>query len=216
MKVSTKCGSGALVDITRFGLEKEPLPQESIAAGADLVCFSGDKLIGGPQCGIIIGRRELIAKIKKHPFARMLRVDKLILASLFATLELFLSEKRLLAEHPVYRMLGADPAGLRARAERVAAALAAAGVAAEVIDCQSQVGSGAVPAQQLPSCGIRINPEGSAAAAVRALRHADPAIVLRIEDNMLICDMRTVQINEDETLAEIIAKTLKHQGADHD
>ncbi len=147
-------GSGALVDLAPYGLRPEPLVQASVRAGADVVCFSGDKLIGGPQCGIIVGKDEWIRKIRKNPLARAFRCGKLSLAALEATLKLFLAPERLPERHPIYRMLALSPDELGRRARKLAAALRKSlpgSVSLSVEDGESQVGSGAVPVETLPS-----------------------------------------------------------------
>ncbi|RPJ01349.1 MAG: L-seryl-tRNA(Sec) selenium transferase, partial [Candidatus Aminicenantes bacterium] len=147
-------GSGALVDLARFGLATEPLVQASVRAGADIVCFSGDKLIGGPQSGLIVGRSDWVRKIRKNPLARAFRCGKLTLAALESTLKLFLAPDTLTGRHPIYRMLALTPDELGRRADALAGSLRKAlpaTIAVSVEDGASQVGSGAVPVETLPS-----------------------------------------------------------------
>ena len=155
-------GSGTLIDLECFGLPHEPTVQEALAAGADLVTFSGDKLLGGPQAGIVAGRADLVERIRKNPMHRAFRLDKLRIAALDATLALYNRPETLAETVPTLRWLARPPADIRAVAERVAAELAAAtpkGWRVEVADCLSQIGSGALPAEALPSVAVRLMPE---------------------------------------------------------
>jgi L-seryl-tRNA(Ser) seleniumtransferase len=193
-------GSGALVDLQRWGLPHEPMPQESIAAGADLVCFSGDKLLGGPQCGIIIGKRALINQLKSNQLVRVLRCDKMTFAVLEATLGLFLDERLLAAEHPVFRALTADAAVVRNRAVRLCELLTPLvhnrGKASVEPD-SAEVGSGSLAATSLPTwvvaCSFGALPIDDVA---RRLREAPIPVIGRIRDQMLLLDCRTVSDEE--------------------
>jgi L-seryl-tRNA(Ser) seleniumtransferase len=170
-------GSGALLD-----LGGEPTAQSSLAAGADLVCFSGDKLLGGPQAGIVVGRADLVERLRRHPLQRALRIDKLGLAALEGTLLLYLDPERALAEVPVLRQLREDAGAVRARAERLAAA-----VGGEVEETTARVGGGALPLAELPSfvCAL---PEELAA----PLRTCEPPVVGVVRDGRLLLDCRTL------------------------
>ncbi|MBI4192189.1 MAG: L-seryl-tRNA(Sec) selenium transferase [Betaproteobacteria bacterium] len=191
-------GSGSLVDLERYGLPHEPTPRETIANGADVVTFSGDKLLGGPQCGLIVGRKELIAKIRKNPMKRALRVDKVTLAALEATLRLYADPERLTRELPTLRLLTRPRAEIETQAQRVLPAIVAAvaGCAdAQIIACASQIGSGALPVEALPSAGIALTPrakrKGTAAAAIADAFRALPVPVIgRIKGNAFILDLR--------------------------
>ncbi len=185
-------GSGTLLPTAPYGLAPEPTVQESVAAGADLVTFSGDKLLGGPQAGLIVGRAALVGQLRKHPLARALRVDKTTLAGLEATL-LAYARGRAAEEIPVWRMIAASPAALRARAERVAAA-----VGAEVVACASAVGGGSLPGATLPSFAVA--PPGPPDALAQRLRQGRPPVVGRIAEGRLLLDMRSVLEDQEQDL----------------
>ena len=199
-------GSGALADLARLGLPHEPTPAETLAAGADIVTFSGDKLLGGPQAGIIVGRGDLLARIRRNPMKRALRCDKLTLAALAAVLGLYRDPDSVAERIPTLRLLSRSSAELAAVAERMARALAPALAdiaAVEIVDCESQVGSGAAPTRTLPSKGVALRPltgrRGGGAALRRLLAafRALPVPVLgRVHDGALVLDLRCL---EDET-----------------
>ena len=183
-------GSGTLLDTARYGLSAEPTVQDSVAAGADLVTFSGDKLLGGPQAGLIVGRAGLIAELRQHPLTRALRVDKCTLAALQATL---LHYARGEAERvvPVWRMIATPLDELAARAADLAAGLRAAGIPATVVQATSTIGGGALPGETLPTWAIALAAPAPDALAA-ALRRGDPPVVGRILDEQLLLDPRTV------------------------
>ena len=177
-------------------LEDEPSARESLAAGADLVCFSGDKLLGGPQAGIVVGRAELVERLRRHPLQRALRADKLTLAALEGTLALYLDPERALREVPVLRMLNEPLEAVRARAERLAAA-----VGGEVEETVGRVGGGALPLAELPSFACAV--EESLA---EPLRHGEPPVVGVVRDGRLLLDCRTLTDAEaDEVAAAVLA-----------
>ena len=187
-------GSGTLADLRRFGLPYEPTAQASLAHGADLVTFSGDKLLGGPQAGIIVGRADLLARIRRNPLRRALRVDKMTLAALGAVLRLYLDPDRLAARVPALRLLARPADEIRALADRlrprVAAALAGKAVV-EVIACESQIGSGALPTQRVASAGLAIRPGGDRIAA--AFRQLPVPVIGRVHQGAFILDLRCLE-----------------------
>jgi len=195
-------GSGALLDTAAFGLAHEPTVQESVEAGAAVVCFSGDKLLGGPQAGIIVGKAEFVDPLKRHPLARALRVDKLCLAALQATLLHYLRDEAA-QEIPIWRMIGAPVAEIDRRAKRWRRRLRRAGIEATVVDGHSTVGGGSLPGETLPTRLLALpvaDPDGVAA----ALRAADPPVVARIEDDRLLLDPRTVLPEDEEALLRAV------------
>ena len=187
-------GSGTLCDLRPYGLPHEPTAGESIAQGADLVTFSGDKLLGGPQAGIIVGTRTLLARIRRNPLRRALRVDKLTLAALGAVLRLYRDPERLADRVPALRMLTRPVENIRAMAERLRPAIgqALAGRAsAEVVACESQIGSGALPTQRIPSAGIALRPGSESIAA--AFRKLPVPVIGRVHQGAFILDLRCLQ-----------------------
>jgi L-seryl-tRNA(Ser) seleniumtransferase len=206
-------GSGALVDLAPYGLAAEPMVRASVESGADVVCFSGDKLIGGPQCGIIVGKAAWIQKIKKNPLARAFRCGKLSLAALEATLKLFLAPEKLAARHPIYRMLALTPEELGRRAKKVATALRKslpAGIMVSVEDGESQVGSGAVPVETLPTKVLAVQAPGiSSEDLARKLRLLAPPIFARIHKDAVLFDFRTIQPAEDAVVERALIGLLK-------
>jgi L-seryl-tRNA(Ser) seleniumtransferase len=196
-------GSGALLDTTRFGLSHEPMVQESLAAGADLVCFSGDKLLGGPQAGIIIGHADPISKLKKHPLARAVRADKLCLAGLSATLLHYLKGE-VESEIPVWRMIACSLEELQARAQGWITHLGAG----QAIPGESTIGGGSLPEETLPTCLLSLKLP-SPNRAMTHLRQAPIPIIARLQDNLLVLDPRTVLPEQDDVLLEGLTTILK-------
>jgi L-seryl-tRNA(Ser) seleniumtransferase len=200
-------GSGQALDLAQFGLPGEPLVSAGIAAGADLVLFSADKLLGGPQAGIIAGRADLIARIEADPLMRAIRLDKMTLAALEATLSLYRDPARARRDIPVLRMLTTPLAELRGRAEAFAGRLRAAGVEAVVRDDVGYVGGGSLPDVAVPTAVIAVVPEGVSESELAArLRAGMPAVVGRVQDGRFLIDLRTVfERQEDELLAAVSA-----------
>lgn len=197
-------GSGLLLPAASLGLPPEPTASEALGMGADLITLSGDKLLGGPQAGILLGTPELIDRCRKNPLSRALRVDKLTLAALGATLELYLDPARARAEIPVLRMLLASQAEVATRASRIAAALRRRGVDADVADGESAAGGGASPGHVLASAHVVIRTGGSCRAAEGRLRAGDPAVLVRVQEDRLRIDPRTVDDSEEDALIEAL------------
>lgn len=200
-------GSGALIDTEPFGLAHEPTVQESIGAGAAVVCFSGDKLLGGPQAGIIAGKARYVDPLKTHPLARALRSDKLCLVGLQETLLHYLRDEAL-EEVPVWRMIALPVEGAATRATEWQQALGRTGHRSEVIVGQSTVGGGSLPGETLPTRLLALPGERPNELA-RALRAADPPVVGRIEDDQLLLDPRTVLPEDDDALIRSVTAALE-------
>ncbi len=203
-------GSGVLIDLEKYGLPHEPTVQEVLAQGADLVSFSGDKLLGGPQAGLIVGKKELIEQIKKHPLTRALRIDKMTAAALEVVLMEYLSEEKAVQNIPVLQMLTKPVEALKKEAQSFARQLRRAKLPAEckVCACQSQVGGGSMPMQTLESAGVAIKPQLiSAQEFERRLRGLPVPVVARISEDALVFDMRTMQ-----NMQSIVTSQLKELG----
>ncbi|HZU95765.1 MAG TPA: L-seryl-tRNA(Sec) selenium transferase [Planctomycetota bacterium] len=200
-------GSGCFVDLRRFGLGEEPIVQDSIAQGADVATFSGDKLLGGPQAGLVVGRKEPVDRIRKHPLFRAMRPDKLTLAAIEATLMLYRDPERAVQEVPALRMIATPIAEIDARA-RGLEALAAKHVTAwrtSVRDDASMVGGGSYATERIPTRVLALEPlRGSADALARRLRMADPPVFARIADDRVLLDPRTIDPLEDATVARTL------------
>lgn len=195
-------GSGSLVDLSQYGLPKEPMPQEMIAAGVSLVSFSGDKLLGGPQAGIIVGKKALIAQLQSHPLKRALRADKMTLAALEATLRLYLHPEELATELPTLRLLTRQADEIHQQGERLQTGLAAhyADFDLRVEPCLSQIGSGSLPVDRLPSAALTFTPRDGRGSQLEALaarwRLLPVPVIGRVYDGRLWFDLRCL---EDET-----------------
>jgi L-seryl-tRNA(Ser) seleniumtransferase len=199
-------GSGAMLDFARFGFQGEPVARASLAAGADLILFSGDKLLGGPQAGLIAGPKEFIQKIEKDPLMRAFRLDKMTLAALEATLRLYLNEERALREVPGLRILATRLDELRQRCEGLAAQLRQIeGVSATVSEDVAYVGGGSLPDQALTTCVVEITASGvSDAELAYRLRTGEPAVVGRLRDDKVLLDLRTIFPRQEAMLVQAV------------
>jgi L-seryl-tRNA(Ser) seleniumtransferase len=206
-------GSGTFIDFSKYGLMKEPTVQESVASGADVITFSGDKLLGGPQAGIIVGKTDVVDQIKHNPLSRALRIDKLTLSALESTLRLYRDEAKAIRSIPTLRMLTMSFQEIEEKAKQLAARLQAIDktrVDTQLLQRSSKAGGGALPLLNLPShcLGIKIQ-RCSANTLERQLRDNDPPIIGRIEEDKFIMDLRTVQEEEISTIETAFASILK-------
>ena len=199
-------GSGALLDTAAFGLDHEPTPGERIEQGADVVLFSGDKLVGGPQAGLIVGQADLVARLRRDPLARAVRPDKTILAGVAATLAIYRAG-RAARDIPVWQMIALDADALQARAASIVEQVAAEGGRSdlEIIAVASAVGGGSLPGQTLPSFGVSV-PAASSSRAAATLRRLPDRILARIVDDAVVFDLRTVRPFDDGTMARRIGE----------
>ena len=214
--VAHDLGSGCVVDLAGYGLPGEPLLRRSVAAGVDLLCVSGDKLLGGPQAGILLGKKELVDVCRRHPLYRALRPGRLVYTALEATLRLYLAGAAEAVERvPVLRQLTAPAESLLPRARRLEKLIAEVpGVSAEAVPCASQAGSGALPARDIPSQGVRVtSATHSAQELADALRTGDPAILVRLHDGAVLFDVRTLADDEVPRIAARL-RELAEPGAD--
>jgi len=195
-------GSGALIDTAKYGLAHEPTVHESLAAGVDIVCFSGDKLLGGPQAGIIIGKKSLIDKIKKHPLARAVRADKTCLAGVTATLTHYLKDEAE-REIPIVRMMSLTPDQVKVRAEAWQDALGQG----DVVKSESTVGGGSLPEESMPTYVLSLNIK-SPDKFLKKLREANPPIIARVENDRIFFDPRTVNEEQDEKIISTLRSLL--------
>ncbi|SCY04261.1 L-seryl-tRNA(Sec) selenium transferase [Desulfoluna spongiiphila] len=198
-------GSGTFVDFGDYGLPSEPTVQQSVKAGADIVTFSGDKLLGGPQAGVIVGSKTHIDAIRKNPLTRALRIDKLTLAALEATLRLYRDEAEAVAKIPTLRMITMDREETVARATALMDALATLPVTTEALALSSRPGGGSLPLLELPSCCVGITVPGMGASALeKTLRANDPPVIGRIENETYILDPRTLQEGDISLIADAL------------
>jgi L-seryl-tRNA(Ser) seleniumtransferase len=197
-------GSGLLLPLDEFGLSGEPTATSALQSGATLVLMSGDKLLGGPQAGIILGKASFVARLRKNPFARAMRVDKLTLSALEATLRLYLEPERALRQIPVLAMLTEGVGQIESRAHAIVTALSGGGVEAAVVASSASVGGGAFPTAQIPSFAVALS--SNATSFEERLRRGDPPVVGRINDDRLLLDLRSVFPREDAALAHAILR----------
>jgi len=211
LPVIDDAGSGALIDFARFGLPGDPVIGESLKLGADVVLFSGDKLLGGPQAGIIVGKKELIAKIEKDPLMRAFRLDKMTLAALEATLRLYRNPERVTREVPILRMLSLTPKDLRPRIESFAAALRTIPkVQTTILEDSAFVGGGSLPDLPLPTIVVAVSVPGlSDSVFAERLRMGRPAVMARVQDGRVLFDLRTVLESQDTELAQTIRRSVE-------
>jgi len=199
-------GSGLMIPLEAYGLTGEPTASTAIASGATLVLMSGDKLLGGPQAGIILGASNVVAKLRKNPFARAMRVDKLTLSALEATLRLYLDPERALREIPVLSMLTESAEEIESRARVLARTLRDGGVGVEVAATKASVGGGAFPTAAIPSAALVL--EGNATELEEKLRNADPPVIGRIANGKLLLDLRAVLAREHAILCRAVLQAL--------
>ncbi len=208
-------GSGLLLDLSSYGLEREPTVPEVVKAGVDVITFSGDKLLGGPQAGLIVGREDLIEKMRKHPLARALRIDKLTLAALEATLRLYLQPDQAFRDLPVLKMFAADADNQKLRCQKLFERLSSEKLPAEVnlIEDVSRVGGGAMPLTELADWAVEINPLGeSISELAKRLRSFTPAVVARVQNDRLLVNLRAVFEQEEAQLAQILIAAIQGEG----
>lgn len=199
-------GSGVLVDLSRYGLEYEPTVQASVKAGADIVCFSGDKLLGGPQAGVIVGKKQLIDKIKKHPLTRAFRIDKFTAIALESVFHEYLDEERAVKNIPALKLINRGFEDIQKSAELLQGKLkTVAGKYCEINieSCESQIGGGSLPLERIKSACLAIKPLNMTTAALeKRLRHVETPVIGRVVNDNLILDLRTVLEGQEATVAE--------------
>jgi L-seryl-tRNA(Ser) seleniumtransferase len=202
-------GAGSIVDLKAYGVTREPSVPELVASGADLVCFSGDKLFGGPQAGMIVGKRELVQRVKKNALFRMMRCDKVTLSLLEHTLKLYLDAAQAPQRVPTLAAIARPAEDVRKLARSIASRLKRRGITAELADSTSQIGGGSTPGEDLSTTVLSVAPNGSTPdAAARRLRLGTPSVFCRIENERLVFDPRTLLPGEDSELVEALAAVL--------
>ncbi|RJQ84037.1 MAG: L-seryl-tRNA(Sec) selenium transferase [Desulfobacteraceae bacterium] len=213
LPVMEDLGSGNFIDLTQYGLAAEPTVQDSVSAGADVITFSGDKLLGGPQAGLIVGRRDILERVKANPLTRALRIDKLTLAALEATLRLYRDEAQAIAQIPTLRMLLTQRSEIEGRAAMLADGLRRLEddrLTVALHDLPSRAGGGSLPLLELPSCCVSVSLAGHSANRLEsALRAGRPPIIGRIENDLLIMDPRTLHEEELEIIVRAFGEILK-------
>jgi L-seryl-tRNA(Ser) seleniumtransferase len=209
-------GSGTFIDFSNYGLIKEPTVQESVASGADVVTFSGDKLLGGPQAGIIVGKKDILDKIKQNSLTRALRIDKLTLAALESTLRLYIDPEKAVDTIPTLRMLTLPFVDIEKKADRLFKMLEGIGdsrMSVQLLNRSSRAGGGSLPLLELPSKCVGVTIQGISANAIeRSMRESTPPIIGRIEEDIFIMDLRTVQDDELQIINTAIGSILKRFG----
>lgn len=204
-------GSGSLLGPEELGVGDEPPVRQSLTAGADVVCMSGDKLLGGPQAGIILGKRSLLDRMRKSPLARAVRVDKFTVAALEATLQLFLDKSTLRSSHPVTRMLTAGVGDLQPAAMELIGLLSdCPDLSCSIINIDSETGSGALPTLKLPSIAVALDAKWAPQRLARALRQSSPSLFTRVCTDRVCVDMRTILPGETPLVAAVIRRVLSH------
>ena len=201
-------GSGVLIDLSKYGLTYEPTVQDSIRKGADVVCFSGDKLLGGPQAGIIVGKKKYIDKMKRNQLTRALRIDKFTATALELVLQEYLSEENAVKKIPVLRMITRSREDVEKAAARFRRMLVRAGIKAEISlqPCESQIGGGSLPLERIPSMAVCIRPtEMTVPELETAMRHLEIPVIPRTFNDMIVMDVRTI----DEDRMKIVTEELK-------
>lgn len=203
-------GSGSLIDLSKYGLTKEPTVIEALKSGMDVVMFSGDKMLGGPQAGILVGKKHWIDQMKKNQLTRALRVDKLTLSALEATLKYYLDEATAVQEIPTLKMITMKKDEIAIEAKRLQMALAAVeGINCGVMDGESEVGGGSMPLEKLPTCLVWIKPlNKSVSSTVEALRKLMVPVIVRVEDDQILVDPRTLQFGELEEVVQAIKQVV--------
>lgn len=206
-------GSGSLVDLSKYGLSKEPTVMEALASGMDVVMFSGDKMLGGPQAGILVGKKHWIDQMKKNQLTRALRVDKLTLSALEATLKYYLDESVAIKEIPTLRMLTQSKAEIETEAGKLAVALTELSKTAQLdfglMDGESEVGGGSMPLEKLPTCLVWVKPKKrSVSSTVEALRQLPLPVIVRVEADQILIDPRTLQSGELEELVKALGQVV--------
>jgi L-seryl-tRNA(Ser) seleniumtransferase len=211
LPVASDLGSGCFLDMIKFGFEHEPLVRDKVLAGPEVVCFSGDKLLGGPQAGIIVGKKAAVEKVRAHPLFRALRVDKVSLTLLEATLQLYRNPEQVQENIPILRMLSNTTESLKEQADAFAAEFEgnSGRLKLEVIETSAQTGSGSLPDQAIPSCGIAMeHSELNPRKLSEALRSANPPVFTRVHGERVLVDFRTLLDGDTEELAGILKRLV--------
>ena len=194
-------GSGVLVDFSKYGVIKEPTVQESVASGIDIITISGDKLLGGPQCGIILGAQKYIERLKKNQYLRAFRVDKLVLSTLEGTLKYYLDEREAIKEIPTLRMITENKLEVEKRAKKLQNLLEEKGIVTQIVESRAKIGGGSMPEETVPSYALKFN--GNAQELERYFRLGSSSIIGRISEGAFILDLKTIR---DEDMDIIVKK----------